>query len=1027
MSTLFHDNRRLLILLVVLILAWGGAALRGLPRMEDPELTARNAVVLTRLPGASAERVEALITEKLEDELAEVEEIKLTESSSRAGISIVQIELHDSVSDVDTVWSRVRDLVDDARQALPTTASKPDLDVPSVQAFTLISAIVWERAEPVEHGVLRRLAEDLEHRLRGVPGTADVEVFGQVREEVVVDVRTDEAAATGLSTADIAAAVGRADAKVAAGQVRGTASDLMVEVAGEVDGVARVAETPLRYGASGDVLRIADVADVRKGNADPRSEIALIDGREGVAVAARMESGDRVDLWAEDARAVVAKFESRLPAGVTLQTVFDQSRYTDDRLDSLTGNLMLGAVLVAIVVWLMMGWRSAIVIVSALPLASLLVFGGLDAVGMPLHQFSITGLIIALGLLIDTAIVMVDEVRHHIAAGESPREAVRRSVKALSVPLLGSTVTSILAFSPLLLMPGAAGEFVGGLSVSVVLALIGSFALSLTLVPALAAMLGGSGSAGAPHRWWRDGVGGSGIAKQYRSALGWLLRRPLLGIGFAVILPAIGFLQAGNLVEQFFPPADRDQFHVELRMPVQASIAETRRTAEAARELLLAEPGVDRVHWFVGGAAPKFYYNIVGSEDDTASYAQALVQLDRAEGARARMRSVQRRLDAALPAGQFVVRQLEQGPPFNAPIELRIYGPDMDELARLGESVRAVLAKVPAVAHTGSTLSAGRPKLHVALDEEQANRAGLTAVELAGRLDADLEGAYGGSLIESTEELPVRVRAESDARSAVGRVAGLPLALGTDARGNPRWTPLGTVAELELVSERADIPRRRGERVNVVHGYLDAGTLPETARAEFSERLATSGFDVPPGYRTEFGGETAERDRALGNMFSSVALLAVLMGATLVLSLGSFRMAAVIATVAGLSVGLTLAALWGFSFPFGFMAIVGALGLIGVAVNDAIVVLTAIRTHPDAGRGDVDATADVVSRSTRHILATTLTTIAGFTPLVLGGGSFWPPLAIAIAGGIAGATVLALTFVPSAFLLLRPAPVPARA
>jgi multidrug efflux pump subunit AcrB len=900
--------------------------------------------------------------------------------------------------------------------------------VSHVTAYTLITALTWRLDGEPNHALLRRLAEDLEDALRDLPGTKDTELFGDAREEVRVEVDAERLAALGLSADDVARSLAAADAKVAAGQLRGDRGELMIEVEGELDSLARVGATPLRYGDGGEVLRVDDVARVRKTVREPRDEIALIDGAEAVAVSVRMESAQRVDRWAVEAHAVIDAFRDGLPRGVELDVVFDQSRYTQGRFAELLGNLAFAGLLVAGVIWLMMGWRSALVVTLALPLTSLMVLAGMKLLGVPLHQFSVTGLIIALGLLIDNAIVMVDEVRHRLGEGLRPLRAIERGVQALAVPLLGSTLTTALAFAPLLLMPGPAGEFVGALSVSVILAITGSLALSLTVLPALVARIERAAAHVRGARWWRDGVRAPALLRLHRAALGVFLRRPWLGVAFAMILPAAGFLQSRHLVEQFFPPAGRDQFYVDLRMPLDASLATTRARALEARELLLGHPRVRRVHWFVGGSAPKFYYNFLEGEDGTPSFAQALVQLDSGDGVADLIRALQHELDAALPHAQPLVRQLEQGPPFEAPVELRLFGPDVGRLHDLGRRLRSVLAEVPGVEHTRATLSHGRPKLWMRLDQDAAYRAGLDNVEIARQLDGALEGALGGSLLEATEELPVRVQLARSDRAELARIDSLQLrAPGrpVGAKAAPAWTPLSALGSMELRPVFATIPRRDGRRVNTVQGFTEAGSLPEIARADFERRIAAAGFALPPGYRMEFGGESAERDDAVDGMLAPAGLLALLMAGALVLSFDSFRMAAIIAAVAALSLGLALGALWLFGFPFGFMAIVGAMGLLGVAINDAIVVLAAIRDDEAATRGDPDAVHDVVVRSTRHVLATTITTMAGFTPLVLAGGGFWPPLAVAIGGGVVGATVLALYFVPSAFLLLtrRPAPV----
>ena len=1019
MSTLFFRNRRLLALAIMIIVVAGVSSYSVLPRAEDPTLVQRAARVLTYFPGASAERVEALVTEPLEDRLREVEEVRDIASVSRAGVSVINVELLDSVParEISGVWSRVRDKVSDARADLPADAAEPEFDELEITAFSMIAAITWDLPEPVGYNILQRVAETLEDEFRAVPGTSEVELFGDPAEEVRVEIPSDELAALDLTMGDVARAMRQADAKVPAGAVQNSESNLLIEVAGEVDSLDRVTQIPLRVGDDGQIVRLGDIAHIEKTVADPPSELAWIDGKPAVTVSARMESGQRIDLWAADARARLAAFEERLPQGLGLFTVFDQSDYVEARLGNLQTNLMLAMLLVIGVIFFMMGWRSAVLVGTALPLASLMVLTGMRILGVPLHQMSVTGLIIALGLLIDNAIVIVDEVRQRLRAGLSAKEAVADSVRHLAIPLAASTFTTMLSFLPLVLMPGGAGEFVGAIGLSVILAIISSFTLAMTVVPALTGLLSrkdemdrrGLAAQGFSAAWLTDG---------YRRTLDVVFGKPVLGILIAAVLPAIGFWQFSSLPEQFFPPADRDQFEVQMRLPAHTSVEQTLETVREARAMLLEHPRVRNVHWVAGASVPKFYYNMMGGEDGSAYFAQALVQLDGPEDDTGVVRDIQRRLDAAFPQAFSIAHQLEQGPPFTAPIALRVYGPDLETLRRLGEELRGELAGIPDVIHTRATLDDGTPKLWVDVDDTEAHMAGLDNVGVAQQLQAHLSGAVGGSLLEDTEELPLRARITPAGRGNVDSVATLDLQARSPGAEGLRQIPLTAIGRLELTPERSTITRRNGSRLNTVQGNVTAGVLPAKVLADFKDHLAAKGITAPPGYRFEIGGEQAERDRAVGNLMASVSVLATMMAATLVLSFGSFRVAGILALVAGQAAGLGIAALALFGYPFGFMAIIGTMGLIGVALNDAIVVIAAIREDEAARAGDPVAVRTVVMRTSRHVLSTTLTTVAGFIPLLIAGGEFWPPLAVAIAGGVVGATLLALYFAPSAYLIL---------
>jgi multidrug efflux pump subunit AcrB len=977
---------------------------------------------LTRFPGASAERVESLVTEKIEDKLQEIEEIDQINSTSRAGISVVFVELKDTIIDVDEVWSRLRDRLDDVAPTLPQGVLEPEFNDTDneIDAYTIIAALTWEPGSAAPYAILRRLAEQLEDDMRALPGTKNTKLFGDPQEEILVEVESPQLTTLGLTSADIAREVSRSDAKVAAGQLRGSRHDLLIEVEGELESLQRVRRTPIRIGTQGQVVQLGDIATVTKTIAEPPSDLAIIDGRPGIAVAVRMEATQRIDRWAQRARHTLDGFEKRLPRGIGLQLIFDQSHYVETRLQHLQMNLFFGAVLVVLVIFFMMGWKSALLVGLALPLSSLMVLTGMHLLGIPIHQMSVTGLIIALGMLIDNAIIVVDDVRKRLGQGTAPAQAVAQSVRHLFVPLLGSTLTTVLAFMPLVLMPGGAGEFVGPIGMSVILALFSSLFVALTVVAALSGNLQRSVDVAQKAAWWRAGFSHPWLTRVYSRTLRHIFARPALGVVLALLLPIFGFLKSLELEEQFFPPSDGDQFQIQFTLPSQASLEQTQAYVREARDVLRQHLEVKHVHWFVGGNAPKFYYNMFSGQSDAAFFAQALVQLRSAKETTQVIRTLQDEMDQRFPAARVIVKQLEQGPPFDAPIEIHLYGPDLERLRELGERVRADLAQVPDVIHTQATLSDGVPKLWLQLDEEEARLAGLDNVGVAEQLQTTLEGAMGGSLLEATEELPVRVRTTDLRRRELTEIASLDLLpLTSSARANTdgNGIPVTAIGKLGLIPELSSITHRDGERFNTVQGFITAGVLPAKVLGQLKERLQATNFELPPGYRYEFGGESGERDTAVGNLLASVGVLMVLMAATLVLSFNSFRMAFIIAAVAGLSAGLALGSLWVFGYPFGFMAIVGTMGLVGIAVNDAIVVLAALRQHPQARLGDAEAVQEVVLDETRHVLSTSITTIAGFTPLLIAGGGFWPPLAVAISGGVAGATVLGLYFVPSAYLL----------
>ena len=1042
MWNIFYRNTRLLILTICLILVWGLFSLQALPRMEDPQPSLWVSQITTRFPGASAERVESLVTETIEQELSEVEGIKYITSTSRLGSSIITVELQETVRNLNEVWSRVRDRLADIAPQLPPGASAPQYEELHVKSETLIVALTWELETPSNPAILRRLAEQLKTQLYGLGSVEEIEFWGAPDEEILVEINQADLAVLGLTPQQVSQQIRLSDAKVSSGQLRNSNNDLLIEVESELDSLERIRQIPLRVGSNSEQLvPLGDIATVSKGIQEPPKEIAIINGHTGIALAVRIESRQRIDQWMKRANQTLEEFRRSKPPGIGLHLLLDQNQYVETRLNRLFQNLWLGTLLVVACTALLMGVKSALIVGVSLPLSVLIVFGGMNVLEVPLDNSSVTGLIIALGMLIDNAIVVVDEMEHLLRKGFSPLQAIPKTASYLAIPLLASTLTTVLTFTPMLLTPGGTGEFVRSLALSVILALLSSFFISLTIIPTLNGWMSRRTTQSSrirveqnrvlknPSRaripsleslkgLWSRGFSLPKLTKVYRRTLVAILLRPVLGVLLALILPVTGFLMAGNIPQQFFPTTERDQLYIELELSSSASLEQTKSVVEEANAVITQHPEVANVYWFLGTHAPAFHYSMLstGIKGGINNYASAAVQTTSAKESLQVIRSLQQELDLAFPAAKILVKQLESGPPVS-PIELRLYGPSLDTLRELGNQVREELVQVANVTHASTSLGADLTKLALDLDEETARLTGLDNTQIAQQLDANLEGNLGGSILEENEELPLRVRLDQSDRGNLNQIATLDLLPNNPSSEASSPIPLSALGKLTLVPETATITRRNTRRVNTIEGSVTAGTLPSTVVAEFKERLANSDFQVPPGYELEFGGEAEETGRSVTNLMTWVVPVLVLMLATLVLSFDSFRCAAIIYLVAIGSVGLALASLWFFGYPLGFMAICGIVGLIGVAINDSIVVLAALRAHPQARYGDRKAMVEVIVRSTRHVLTTTITTVAGFIPLFLDGGTY-SPLAICVAGGVGGATLLALFFVPCAYLLL---------
>lgn len=1014
MAMSFFQNRYLLWTSVVVLLVSGFSALSGIPRLEDPRMTNRNPIMVAPFPGASAERVESLITEKMEKVLQEIPEIKKIESTSRVGVATISMELVDAIGpgDNERIFSKIRDKMSDVE--LPQGALPPTLDDQrGAVAFTLIMAFTWNFDSEPRLGILKRHSEEFADRIRSIPGTEIVRLYGEPIEEITVNINPAELAALQLTANDVSQSIAGADSKQPAGQLRGNRSDISLEVTGALDSISRVQSIPLRDSDEGAVVRIADVATVKRNWQNPPREIALADQVRSVFIAARMKGGYRVDDWAKKANEVVDEYRSQMGTGIELKTIFDQSTYTEERLSSLAANLIAGAFVIMAVIFMFMGWRSSLLVGSALPLVTGLTLFIILINGGSLHQMSIFGMIIALGLLIDNAIVIVDEIRKNREKGLSREEAVETTVDHLFGPLIASTLTTVFAFAPIVLLPGNIGDFVGPIGVSVVIAIICSFLVAISVIAALAGRYDSDPPKGKV-RFWNNGFRSKKLGNLYVSTLKLALKFPVLAVAIAISPAIMGFVLSSQLGNQFFPRVDRNMFRAQIWLPAQSSLDNTRNVVQNVEKQIRESKDISNVHWLIGGSAPTVYYNLVMDQDQSAHYAQAIIVTETKESVKGLIRKLQPILDQEFPEAQIVVDQFGQGPPVDAPVQFRVYGPNVTVLQNIGEEIRLEMQKHPEMLHTQATMPRGKPKLWVNTDENAARLAGLTLSDVAMQLQTNLEGQVGGTILEGIEEMPVRVRFSEKMRSDLADISATTLV----SKTTEQWIPLRALGDIELRPELGGISRRDGIRANTLKGYVTNNALPIEVSSQILAAIDAKGYKLPTGYRIEIGGNAEEEAGAVGQLKTYMPVLITLTIATLVLAFRSIMLSIVLGSVAILSVGLAFFSTWVMGYPLSFNTILGTLGLIGVALNDNIVVLAAIRANPLAKMGDINAIAEEVAASTRHVLSTTLTTTGGFLPLIIAGGDFWPPLAVVIAGGVLGASLIALLYIPAIYVII---------
>jgi multidrug efflux pump subunit AcrB len=985
---------------------WGGIALARLPRQEDPVLTWRLANVITRLPGAPIERVELLITDVLEARVQEVDEVKHLYSVSRAGLSLIQIELRDEVTVAEPVWQKVRQKLAQAAAELPTGVIGPELDDEIMGTFTELVAVTGPAASYRE---LKDHARRLERQLRYLPDTASTSLFGAQPEVIQVELDPARLPARQLSFAGVARALTERNTRRPSGRIQIGAEELLVETSGEFHGEDELRELVVLATAEGRSARLGDVSRIERTSRQPAEPLARLNGERAVVVGVRAVGDVRVDRYGERVGRAVQEFRGTLPAGIQCTVFHDLAQYTRERADELSQNVMWSAVLVFLSMTVFLGWRGAGAVALSIPVTALVVLVVFSVLGMPLNQMSVMALIMAFGMVVDAGTVVTDEfhrrMQQNVEAGPAAEDIGR-----LLAPLAVSTLTTVAAFLPIYLLPGGTGQFVQAIPVGLTICLTASLLVAVTVVPWLCVELANRlGRHRYPPRL------AEAAARRFERLIGHTLRRP--GWTVAVIVLGMASLAALGLTlrRDFFAPVQRDQFVIDVHAPQGSALAHTDRVVAEIEGLLSQEEGVVSTASFIGRNAPLVFYNLESQETYATHFAQLVVRVRSWQETFSVASRVQTALDGRIAGAHCCVHILEHGAPFVAPFEVRISGPSVTTLSRLGREAAGILAGCPGVRNVRDNYGGQRMKLVAEVNEPVARRIGLDQGAVADELQARLDGWPAGYLQEGDERIEILVRFPASQRLDAADLAALQFKPSADAPA----VPFSTVARLTPAWEPASVFRRDRQRTLSVLAYPEFATTAAEVSRRFVPALDELAGRLPAGYRLELGGENEQRREAEGNLLDRAVYA---LGAIFLLLLAEFRrfrLALLIFALVPLSMGGAMLGLWLTGWPLNFMAIMGLLMVAGIAVNDGVVLVDGYESQRGSGLPLREMVRTVTAERFNHVLVTAVTDVAGFLPVALAPSLLWPPLAIVMIGGLGLTTLITLVGVPSAYVLLQ--------
>ena len=1008
------EKPRILFLTLAFILLSGISSGLSVPIQENPELAERWGGVRIFLPGASPERIETEIVNDLEIKLREVEEILELESIITQGFSTIVVELNQSVSPmlIEETWSKVQDKLN---QILIPQGAEIFLDRSSGPPITVQYAVTWNGDGEAPLIMMSRLANQLKRKLSSIGSSHQTAIFGEADEEVLIELDSSKLSSLDLSFQDISIAIQSLDAKKPIGVSSNNNSELLYRLKDNMQSVQKISEIPIKVINESEIIQLDDVASITKAPVSPVEDIFLFNGKVVVSVAGTGSFSQRVHDYVDRATIVVDDMRETLPSEISIDLVYDESAYTTKKFNELVKSFSLAIFLVLSLSLFFLGIRSAIIVTLILPFSICLVMVGCRLIGLPLHMTSITGIIIALGLLIDNGIIVVEDYKNRRASGLSINDSISQGLKNLSAPLAAATATTVFSFLPIVTGEGSSIEFVGGMAMTVIMSITSSLVLALLMVPVLMSYM-----EKIPYFHNQDisqeGYRNEKILKKYRAFLNWAFLVPRRAIMISLALPVLGFLLFNSLPKDFFPAQDRDMFRVNIELPSNASSQKTMERVKEIREDIFKSGliSIEKDYSFIGRMMPRVLMNVVGGEEKQGSnnIAQSVFFATDYYEMIENLPELSRRLVKNNPDIIVLVDSFSSGPPVFSDVSYVIFGDDPDLLKSLGEELELIINNSPDVNLTKSATSDSTTNVEFELNSSNISLSGKNANDLINEMFTANNGMIVGTMLDSNKEIPVRLKGLSNKNNLTGNTGFITIP------SQDGFEYFDSFGKSSLTNKSSTITRLDGQRTNDVEGWIWTGTLPSATEEAIKKDVQDFESRLPIGYSLKQLGEAESRGQSQASLFSSAFMYFILIIVGLVMALNSFREAGLILSVAFLSIGLSFLGLFVGQQNYGFIGTISAVGLIGLSINDSIIVLSHIKEEAEKKSITKAELVEVVIRSTRHIITTSLTTLGGFFPLIFA-SVFFKPLAWAMSIGVLGATITALLYIPAMFMIMR--------
>lgn len=992
-------HRSLIWFFMVVFLVAGTMSYLALGREEDPSFTIKTMVINAQWPGASAEEVSRQVTERIEKKVEELPQLDYTRSLTVAGQTTIFVNIRDTTKarDVKSTWQEVRNLVEDIRGTLPDGVVGPFYNDRFGDVFGNIYAFT---ADGLSMRQLRDEVEFVRRAVLSVPDVGRVDMIGAQDEVIFLEFSARKMAALGLDQQSIIASLQAQNAVTPSGVMQAGPERITVRVSGAFASEASLEGVTLRV--NDRFFPLTDVATIRRGYADPPTSLFRVDGEPAIGLAIGMRAGANLLTFGEELKEEMRIVESSLPVGVGVHLVSDQPEIVEEAVGGFTKALFEAVLIVLAISFVSLGMRAGLVVAVSIPLVLAITFVFMEAAGITLQRISLGALIIALGLLVDDAMIAVEMMVARLEVGDPLPKAASYVYTSTAFPMLTGTLVTVAGFIPVGLNSSSAGEFTFTLFVVLAVSLIVSWIVAVLFTPLLGVTI-------LPARLKAHHGGKGRLARAFTAVLVWSMVHRWLVIATTAGLFALSVYGMGYVQQQFFPSSDRRELIVDWNLPQNASIAETNaQMAQLEREKLKDNPAVERWTTYVGSGSPRFVLSFDVQPSDVTFGQTIIVTTDVA--ARDRLRTeLQAYLQKTFPGTDAYVKLLDIGPPVGRPVQYRVSGPDLGQVREYAQSLAAIVRENPHLDNVVFDWMEPSRVVRVDVNQDKARQLGITSSDVASALNGILDGTSITEVRDDIYLVDVVSRAAARERHSLDTLRDLQL-----PAANGQSIPLGTIATLRYEMEAPTIwSRSRLPTITLKAGIRD-GTQPNTVAAELKDAVDAFARELPADYRVATGGSAEESAKSQAPIAAVVPLMLLTMATIVMIQLQSFQRLLIVFAVAPLGLIGVVAALLPSGAPLGFVAILGVLALIGILIRNSVILVVQIEHLIEAGVPKWQAVVEATEHRMRPILLTAAAASLGLVPIAP--EIFWGPMAFAMIGGILVGTALTLIFLPALYV-----------